>query len=167
MSWTERKIQDVEVLETKGGNMITVTKQHRAAIAHRLPNHPGKCKFLHGHEYLFEITVKVSRNHPTADIQGIDEETGMVFDFKSLKLVIENVIGPWDHSLILWEDDPLLEAFGFPGQNLIKFPSIPTAENMAVEIATKLHQELNSYYLVVESVKVWETSTSYAEWRKQ
>lgn len=153
--------------------MITVTKQYRAEIAHRLPNHPGACKYLHGHSYLFEITVKASRNHPTTDIQGIDEQTGMVLDFKSLKLVIEQVIGRWDHSLILWEEDPLAQALvdqtgdALEGVNLILVPDIPTAENMAVEIATQLHRELGPYYVVPVSVKVWETTTSYAEWRKE
>lgn len=150
--------------------MITVTKQYRAEIAHRLPNHPGKCKFLHGHEYLFEITVKASRNHLTTDIQEVDEETGMVLDFKCLKSIIEEVVGPWDHSLILWAQDPLTYILADyckrdDGINLILLSDIPTAENMAVEIACQMSAKLAGTYTQIQSVKVWETTTSFAEWR--
>lgn len=158
--------------------MLCVTKEFRAEIAHRLPDHPGACKFVHGHSYVFEVTV--SRNHE----DPVNKETGMVLDFKQLKEIMEAVIGPWDHSLILYRQDPLVERLGEVvleepvtvgealtapdlGIRLILVPFIPTAENMANHIAVQIHQSLHPIRLFVESVKVWETSTSFAEWRRK
>src|SRR5574343_380335 len=84
--------------------MITITKQYRAEIAHRLPDHPGRCRFIHGHSYLFEIEVaRMSETHAVG-------EHGMVMDFSILKTLIDDVIQPLDHSLVLFRGDPLISA---------------------------------------------------------
>lgn len=135
--------------------MILVTKEYTAEIAHRLPRHSGNCKYIHGHSYRFEITL-----------EGEVNETGMVIDFKEAKTLIEKVIGDWDHSLILYEGDPLTRYVdGYA--RIIKFPWYPTAENMACYIGRELTQKLASSFAVsVHSVRVWETATSVAEWRR-
>lgn len=142
--------------------MITVTKEYRAEIAHRLPDHSGKCKLIHGHSYIFQVTAS------SALVSGDDlPRSGMVFDFSHLKGVLEEVIGPWDHSLLLFEDDPLCEDLeDLEGINLIKFPYIPTAENMAKFLAMRLKSWMKTSSCVLESVKVWETATSCSEWRR-
>ena len=133
--------------------MIQVTKQFRAEIAHRLKDHPGACSNLHGHSYLFEITIA---GEP-------DPKTGMVLDFKILKDVIEICIGEWDHALLLEKSDPLIKMLSqYPGK-LIQVPQAPTAEWMAEATARRLdHSEIN-----VVQVRVWETATSYADWKKE
>lgn len=137
--------------------MITITKQYRAEIAHRLPDHPGRCRFIHGHSYLFEITMTD---------ENYQEEQDMVIDFSELKEAIKSIIDPWDHSLVLWNKDPLaplIETFPVTRLNIVPF--VPTAENMAWHIASKLHQFYKGTSLAVKSVRVWETATSFAEWR--
>ena len=134
-------------------NVTRVTKQYRAEIAHRLPNHPEACFYIHGHSYLFEVTV-----------QGKIKSNGMVQDFKNLKQHLDVVIGPWDHSLILFEEDLLIRQLEYlPGINLNKVSYIPTAENMAGAIASELAVQFN---YDVYQVRVWETATSYADWVK-
>lgn len=134
--------------------MILITKEYTAEIAHRLPRHPGACKYVHGHSYRFEITL-----------EGETNETGMIMDFKEVKQYIEEVIGDWDHALILYEGDPLTRYVdGYA--KIIKFPWYPTAENMAVYIGSQLVQMLASSFVSVHSVRVWETATSVAEWRR-
>jgi len=129
--------------------MIKITKEFTAEIAHRLHNHPGKCQNIHGHSYRFQVTV--------CGFEGrVNSVTGMVMDFSKLKSIMEFHIGKWDHSLLLYELDPLVPILqNVPGINLQLFPEIPTAENMAKYIGESLE---------CESVKVWETDTSYAEW---
>jgi 6-pyruvoyltetrahydropterin/6-carboxytetrahydropterin synthase len=59
--------------------------------AHHLPNHPGKCKQLHGHSY--ELLVSVEGE--------IDAHSGMVIDFSDLKHAVrEKVVDRLDHRLI-------------------------------------------------------------------
>lgn len=146
--------------------MIVITKQFRAEIAHRLPGHNAGCRFIHGHSYLFEISLTAHQ------MTSLD----MVMDFHDLKEIMSNVIGEWDHSLVLFEDDPLVEVLDksdlFGMVNLVTIPFIPTAENMANYLAHKVQQEIDdadpvfANNPVVNSVKVWETATSYAEWRE-
>ena len=36
---------------------MRIGKLFKFEAAHRLPNHPGKCKNLHGHSYKLEVVV--------------------------------------------------------------------------------------------------------------
>ena len=121
--------------------MTTVTKLFEFEACHHLPHYDGACHNLHGHSYKLEVTVsgQVSKNEN-------DPKCGMIIDFKDLKAIVKSVaVDKYDHS------------------NLNEFFPNPTAEIMvkqiAVDIMSKLPQEV---YLM--SCKLWETSTSYAEW---
>lgn len=142
--------------------MFTVTKQYRTETAHRLPNHKGGCRFLHGHSYLFEVTF-----------EGQETKDGMVVDFKEVKNILQAVLDPWDHAIVLYKDDELAVALDSvaaltPGINLQLVNYIPTAENMAEDVADKIRLILFDYNVATYRpvcVRVWETSSSYAEWR--
>ena len=59
--------------------------------AHRLPNHPGKCKELHGHSYRLVVAVE----------RAISRDTGMAIDFADLKRVVrQNVVDRLDHTFV-------------------------------------------------------------------
>ncbi len=59
--------------------------------AHRLPQHPGKCKELHGHSY--HLVVTVSRR--------VAQETGMAIDFADLKQIVRReVVDRLDHTYL-------------------------------------------------------------------
>lgn len=47
--------------------------------SHLLPRHPGRCKNLHGHNYLLKVTV-AGKTHPT---------TGMVMDFEEIAAAVQ------------------------------------------------------------------------------
>ena len=148
----------------KEADMVSVTKEFRAEIAHRLPDYDGPCRFVHGHSYLFQVTVE--------RFAGGLSASGMAVDFKELKEAIEKAIGHWDHSLLLFEKDKLLGALleltDLNRDDYIKFTIvsfIPTAENMAWYIAEEVRRHL-PHFIEVVSVRVWETTTSYAEWRR-
>ena len=133
--------------------MLTVTKQFRAEISHRLQNHPGACKNLHGHSYLFEITAA-----------GFELSNGMIIDFKDLKQAIEKFIGRWDHAVLLEETDPLSTLLD-PFVKIYTCSSPPTAEWMAEKIGHELNKILPIGIRIVK-VQVWETTTSYATWEE-
>ena len=105
--------------------MVKITKTFYADAAHRLMNHPGKCRNLHGHRYQFDITFEG---------EPVD---GMLLDFGDLK----ERIGGWidhhyDHGLLLQRGDPLLQAVVDcdPDLKLSVFESPPTAEVMSMEL---------------------------------
>lgn len=144
---------------------ITVTKHYRAEIGHRLMDYEGKCAHLHGHSYLFEVTATA----PELD------DRDMVVDFKDLKTAMKAVLEPYDHALVLRADDPLLEVLGGDhsvyrsargeSARLFLWDKNPTAEAMAGRFARLIQNELPGDITVVH-VRVWETATSHADWRK-
>ena len=121
--------------------MIVVTKLFEFEACHHLPHYDGACHNLHGHSYKLEVTVsgQVSKNEN-------DPKCGMIIDFKDLKAIVKSVaVDKYDHS------------------NLNEFFPNPTAEIMVKQIAVDIMSKLpQGVYLM--SCKLWETSTSYAEW---
>lgn len=140
--------------------MITITKQVRTETAHRLMNHPGKCKNIHGHSYLWKVTI-----------QGEVDNDGMVTDFGNLKAIMkEEIVNKFDHRLILSQYDSLLNNLILRTNNAFWFfPNDPTAENFVVYVSHKIELALLNCdkQLKLISVKCWETETSYAEWRNE
>jgi len=86
--------------------MISLTKKFSFSCAHRIVNHPGKCKNLHGHDYF--LTVEI-----VDEIGYLTKEYPIVKDFGEMKdFYGEWIENNWDHSIILWRDDrELLEFF--------------------------------------------------------
>ena len=147
--------------------MYQITKEVLTETAHRLLNHPGKCRYLHGHTYKWQVTV-------TADKL---DHLGMVTDFGVLKSFMANIIEEsFDHSTVLHTNDPLVPALQVNGQNVLRTSENPTAEFMAALVFDLIQDELNLYYEAVHahrkdgtveqirvvSVAVWETPTSFA-----
>lgn len=90
--------------------------------AHRLSFHYGKCKNIHGHRWVVDVTV------------GVDRFKDMVIDFGIVKQWIKDV---FDHKVLVYDqDDILLKAT--EGFQRVEFPFETTAENLAVYIKTEL-----------------------------
>jgi 6-pyruvoyltetrahydropterin/6-carboxytetrahydropterin synthase len=131
---------------------ITVVKEFTFEASHYLPDHPGKCKNLHGHTYKLQVGVKGE----------VDPKTGMVVDFGRLKELVDSII-------VEKLDHYHLNSLSFIHSDLQDFPSrLPTAEQMVKWIVLTL----NSYFLdeweglvLLSFVRLYETPTSYAEWR--
>ncbi len=94
---------------------MIVRRRFEFEAAHRLPNHPGKCRDLHGHSY--KLTVSVDR--------PVDPESGIAIDFSDMKKVIRcEVIDLLDHKYM----NDLIDN--------------PTAEVMSVWIWQRLSETL-------------------------
>ena len=140
---------------------IRVTKQFGFEMSHALANYDGLCSNIHGHSYKLQITLI---GEPLF-CEG-DPKDGMVIDFSILKkLVKKEIVEPFDHSLVinnLSAHDKLLELGElYERQHLVNFQ--PTTENMVIFIADKL-KKLLPEHLELFRVRLYETSTSYAEW---
>ena len=118
---------------------VSVTKCFGFEACHHLPRYDGACSRLHGHSYKLQVTVSGS----------VDEITGMVMDFNVLKAIVKDrVVDRYDH------------------RNLNDFYANPTAENMVVQMFRDLSETFTRLGLTVESVKLWETESSFAECRR-
>lgn len=96
----------------------------------------------HGHNYIVEVTL-------TGDP---DPVTGMVLDLKELKEILNReVVGPFDHRFLNKEVPPFDR-------------TVPTVENIAVEIWKRIQPSLSRPPAVLHSVRVYETSDLYVEY---
>jgi 6-pyruvoyltetrahydropterin/6-carboxytetrahydropterin synthase len=135
---------------------------------HLLSKHPGNCQFPHGHTRAVEMVFSAD----TLD----DHE--MVLDFKAVKLMTEGFLDQFDHALCMNAADPNYEVFQrVYGERIIPFhQEDPTSEVMARTIFLYVRQaledaklEANALYPIrdcvrLERVRVWETSSSWAEY---
>lgn len=138
---------------------IRVTKEFKFEMAHALLGHDGPCKNIHGHSYQLSVTLI---GKPLTDPS--DPKTGMVVDFSDIKkLVNDEIIQPYDHSLVLSERTETIVYSGMKDQKLILVDFQPTSENMVIHFAKKLKASLPSG-LFLHHLLLRETSTSYAEW---
>lgn len=106
---------------------VAITKRFRFEAAHRLKDHAGKCRNLHGHSYT--VTVEARK------VSGIVDEDGMVMDFGDFKPLEKWIDRNLDHACILQASDveltePIM-ALGLK-KHLTEDP--PTAETLAAEI---------------------------------
>ncbi len=128
----------------------SISRQMDFCYGHRLPNHAGKCRFLHGHNGRVEITIQAETLN----------EGGMVMDFGEIRSGIETWIDEeLDHHTILFREDPLLPILRNAGQKVVEMDAIPTAEN----IAALIFQKARDMKLNVVRVCVWETARNAAE----
>lgn len=135
---------------------------------HMLSKHPDKCRFPHGHSRKVECVLEADE---------LDDRE-MVCDFKVLKIVLAEFLDRYDHALCMNTDDPAYSEFkGRYGDRVIGYPSMdPTTEVLAREIFDHLRGALSNYRgdgdsafplrrcVRPVSVKVWETSGSWAEY---
>ncbi|MFC2086914.1 6-pyruvoyl tetrahydropterin synthase family protein [Bacteroidota bacterium] len=140
---------------------ICLTKQFDFEMAHALWNYDGPCKNIHGHSYKLYVTVIGT---PIDDVNHV--KNGMLIDFGELKQIVnEVIISRFDHSLVIFEKSKhdLLSKIEqmFEKYEILKFQ--PTCENLIIYFAELLRKTLPST-VQLYSLKLVETSTSFAEW---
>jgi len=70
---------------------MLVARDFRFEAAHQLPDHPGKCRHLHGHSYRLRVVCRAP----------VDERTGLAIDFGELKRIVHaEVLDHLDHAFL-------------------------------------------------------------------
>lgn len=96
----------------------------------------------HGHNYVLEVTLE---GEP-------DPVTGMVFDLKTLKdLIQQTVIEPMDHRFLNHEVTPFEQI-------------VPTTENVAVEIWRRLEPHFKAGRASLNNVRLYETEDLFVDY---
>jgi 6-pyruvoyltetrahydropterin/6-carboxytetrahydropterin synthase len=137
--------------------MLECTRKIEFDAAHRVVGHENKCKYLHGHRYVLEITASSFKLN----------EIGMVADFGLLKTVMKEWIDThFDHNVILNVSDKSLGEYieKYTGQSVYYLNSNPTAENIALHLLEDVIPLLFTKSLFhIEKVKLYETPNCYVE----
>lgn len=132
--------------------MFQVTRQIDFCYGHRLLNHEGKCRFLHGHNGRVVITLEA---------ESLDHN-GMVVDFGLIKRQLSHWIDEnLDHRMILSRRDPAAELLIQAGEPIYLIDVNPTAEN----IAKLIHDAALEFGFPIVETRLWETPRCYATYR--
>ncbi|MBI4469521.1 MAG: 6-carboxytetrahydropterin synthase [Acidobacteria bacterium] len=133
--------------------MYTAKKEITFCYGHRLLRYSGKCKNLHGHNAKAEIELQ----RETLDHRD------MVIDFDDIKNEVKSWIDTQlDHRMLLCKDDPFVPLLQEKGELCYILDTNPTAE----AIARLIYDYAASKGFPVSEVRVWETETSMASYRR-
>ncbi len=141
--------------------IIRVTREFTFEMAHVLKGYDGPCRNVHGHSYRLFVTLSgIPSEKPD------NPKNGMVIDFTDLKRIVKKeIISVFDHSVVVSKqyDKEKIAMFMKLFGNTVLVSYQPTCENLVSDFAgriiPKLPKEVN-----LHSLKLYETSTSYAEW---
>lgn len=147
-----------------------ICKTFEIESGHMLSKHPDRCRFPHGHSRRIEIVM-------AAETLDANE---MVCDFKAIKLALSDFLDELDHAMAINSTDPALPKLREFSERVVVFQDQdPTTEVLARYIYDHLAADLkngreytsergNIYRfpqgITLERVRVWETSTSWAEY---
>ncbi|KAF3978358.1 MAG: 6-carboxytetrahydropterin synthase [Methylococcales symbiont of Iophon sp. n. MRB-2018] len=133
--------------------MHTITKEVYFCYGHRLINHPGKCRNIHGHSV--KASISITQEHLN--------EQSMVCDFSAIKNHAELYINQHlDHNFIVHKDDPIIPALKAQNERFMAIDEHPTAE----VLSKMIYQHLKQKGLNVDQVVLWETASANACYRE-
>ncbi len=145
-----------------------ICKSFEIENGHMLSKHPDKCKFPHGHSRKVEVVFEA---------HSLDRRE-MVCDFKAIKEMIGHYLDRFDHAMCINTADPQYTALHeVYGDQIIGFENLdPTTEVLAQHffreaksaLAAAISSSTTTYPVSdgvrLSSVRVWETSSSWAEY---
>ena len=143
---------------------ISITRRLEFDSGHRIPNHDGQCKHLHGHRYAIEVTL----TGEVADHPGKADD-GMVLDFGDIKrLTNEYIVDLWDHAFLVAKEDEGLVAFlaTLPNHKTVVMEHVPTVENLAktaFAILQPVFSKAFSGRLELSALRLYETPNCWAD----
>ena len=150
--------------------LYRIAKCFEVEYGHRLSKHPEKCRFPHGHSLKIEVVIRGKE---------LDEHD-MLCDYKALKTLVSDLVERLDHAMAFNSEDPCRRGFEGVDDRILLFEAAdPTTEVLArwlfEGIAARLKKDAwvetpsgTRYHLPpglkLERIRVWETSTSWAEY---
>ena len=131
-----------------------VAKEFHWEMGHRLQNHKGLCRNIHGHSYRMRV-----------EIEGDINPDGMVLDYYDINECVKPLIIALDHAFICDNNDELM--LDFLKSNDLKCVIIncpTTAENILLYITEQIKLQLKQYQNISKlTVRLHETESVHAE----
>jgi 6-pyruvoyltetrahydropterin/6-carboxytetrahydropterin synthase len=143
---------------------IDITRRLEFDAGHRIPNHGGQCRHMHGHRYVIEVTLRGA----VVEHQGYGDD-GMVLDFGDIKKITnELIVEQWDHAFLVAKEDVTILNFlnSLPNHKTVVLAIIPTVENLAKIAFSILSPAFKSNYgnrLNLYRVRIYETPNCWAD----
>ena len=134
---------------------MKIGKEFKWEMGHRLPEHFGQCKNIHGHSYKMLV-----------EFEGELDENGMVIDYYDVEKIINPIIEKLDHAFLVNKDDRLTVEFLEKLNSkkvVVDFES--TVENICTYLLNKIKSADFPANVKAIMVRVSETVEDYAEER--
>jgi 6-pyruvoyltetrahydropterin/6-carboxytetrahydropterin synthase len=132
---------------------MKIAKEFRWEMGHRLPEHFGQCKNIHGHSYKMLV-----------EIEGELNKDEMVIDYYDVEKIINPIIGKLDHAFMVNKNDKVVLEFLEKMNSkkvIVDFQS--TAENICLYLLNEIKKVSLPQDVSEIKVRVYETSHDYAE----
>ena len=132
---------------------MKIAKEFRWEMGHRLPDHFGLCKNIHGHSY--EMLV---------EFEGDLDEQGMIIDYYDVEKIINPIVEKLDHAFMVNKNDKtVLEFLKKMNSKKVVVDFQSTAENICTFILGKVKKSNLPSNVKGIKVRVYETVNDYAE----
>jgi len=132
---------------------MKIAKEFRWEMGHRLPEHFGKCKNIHGHSYKMLV-----------ELEGDLLEHGMIMDYYDLEKIIEPLVEKFDHAFLAYENDKELIEFLEKLKSkkvVVNFQS--TVENITKHFLREITKQKLPSNVKKVKIRICETPDDYAE----
>ena len=132
---------------------MKIAKEFRWEMGHRLPDHFGKCKNIHGHSYKMLV-----------EFSGELDKNGMIIDYYNVEKIINPVIEKLDHAFMVNKNDKVvLEFLEKMNSKRVVVDFESTAENICNYLLTEISKTSLLENVKQIKVRVQETTEDYAE----
>ncbi len=132
---------------------MKIAKEFRWEMGHRLPEHFGLCKNIHGHSYKMILSVEGNLN-----------QQQMIIDYYDLEKIINPIIQELDHSFMVNKSDTLvLEFLNKINSKKVVVDFDPTVESICNYILNKIKEAPLPENIKSLTVRIYETYSDYAE----
>jgi len=132
---------------------MKIAKEFRWEMGHRLPEHFGLCKNIHGHSYKMIV-----------EFEGELDKNQMVIDYYDVEKIINPVIEKLDHSFMVNKNDKdVLEFLEKMNSKKVVVEFLATAENICLYLLDEIKKCSLPSNISSIKVRVYETQFDYAE----
>lgn len=132
---------------------MKIAKEFHWEMGHRLPEHFGQCKNIHGHSYKMIV-----------EFEGELNQQGMLIDYYDIEKIINPVIEKLDHAFMVNRNDKVvLEFLEKMNSKKVVVDFQSTAENICSYLLNKIKETNLPDNIKKIKVRVQETSNDYAE----
>jgi len=132
---------------------MKIAKEFRWEMGHRLPEHFGLCKNIHGHSYKMIV-----------EFEGELDKNQMVIDYYDVERIINPVIEKLDHAFMVnIEDNIVLEFLEKMNSKKVVVGFNSTAENICNYLLSEIKKCSLPANISSVKIRVYETQFDYAE----
>ena len=132
---------------------MKIGKEFNWEMGHRLPEHFGQCKNIHGHSYKMLV-----------EFEGELDENGMVIDYYDVEKIINPIIEKLDHAFLVNKNDKLtIEFLEKLNSKKVVVEFFATVENICKYISEKIIKSNLPKNIKYINVRDCEKKEDYAE----